>query len=365
MYLDIPNLLNLSIVPGVGSMRLRALIAKFRSAEDVFKASIKEITSINGIEFKTAQSIKNFNNFTYGEIQHKRAQKLGVKITTFWDEEYPANLKRINDPPVLLFTRGNLLEQDRNAISIVGTRSPSNYGKIISEKITAELARKGITVVSGLARGIDTIAHLEAIKASGRTIAVIGTGIDIIYPPENKSLIQQIVDNGAVVSEFPLGTPPDAVNFPRRNRIIAGLSLGTVITEAGEKSGALITANLALEYNREVFAVPGNITNARSKGCNQLIKEGAKLVTSVDDILEELMPYFGKLLLQQKSINTLKDINSQEKAVLNNLSESPIHIDELARKMNLPPGDLLSKLLSLEFKDLVKQLPGKLFVRTF
>jgi len=365
MYLDIPNLLNLSIVAGVGSMRMRSLIAKFKSAEDVFKASIKTLILVDGIDLKTAQKIKRFSNFRYGEQQYKKALTCGAEIVTFWDEKYPRNLKNMYDPPVLLFVKGSLKKHDKNAISVVGTRIPSHYGKVITEKIANEIAHKGLTVVSGLARGVDTIAHLATLKASGRTLAVIGTGIDIIYPSENKRLVEQIIESGAILSEFPMGTPPDAINFPRRNRIIAGLSFGTVVIEAGKKSGALITANLALEYNREVFAVPGNITSSKSLGTNQLIKEGAKLINSVDDILEELKPHIGQLFSQPKSIETIKNISQQEKEILKNLSDVPIHIDELARKMNQPTNIVLSDLLSLEFGDFIKQLPGKLFVRLY
>lgn len=362
MYLDIQNLLNLSIVPGIGSMRLRSLIAKFKSAEDIFKASIADLVSIDGIDIKTAQNIKSFSNFKFGEQQYKKALNLGVQIVTFWDDIYPLNLKKIYDPPVILFIKGSLNnEQDKYAISIVGTRMPSSYGKIITDKITQQLTKKGVTIVSGLARGIDTIAHWASVKTSCRTIGVIGSGIDIVYPSENKKLVEKIINNGAVISEFPIGTTPDAVNFPKRNRIIAGLSLGTVITEAGEKSGALITANLALEYNREVFAVPGNITSKKSRGCNQLIKEGAKLIFSADEIFEELMPQLNKNFKANPDISNI-DLSQEEKELLANLSETPIHIDELARKINKSTNYILACLLSLEFKDLVKQLPGKFFV---
>jgi len=365
MYIDIPSLINLSNVPGIGSMKMRSLIAKFKSVDAIYKAPINELTTADGVDIKTAQQIKKFTDFDIGKKQYDDALKLGAEIITFWDIKYPANLKKIYDPPVILYLRGQLNELDKYSISIVGTRAPSSYGKIITEKISRELAQKGITVVSGLARGIDTIAHHSVVNEASRTIAIIGTGVDVTYPSENKKLVEEIVLNGAIVSELPIGAPPDAVNFPRRNRIIAGFSLGTVVAEAGEKSGALITANLALEYNREVFAIPGNINSAKSRGCNQLIKEGAKLVTSIDDILEELLPHFKKLNIQQKTKNKEIDLSAQEKEILNNLSETPIHIDELARKINKATGEILSCLLTLEFKNLVKQLPGTLFTKTF
>jgi len=363
MYIDIPNLLNLSVVAGVGTIRLRSLIAKFRSPEEVFRASIKDLTSVDGIDTKTAQKIKNYSNFNYGEQQYKKAINFGAKIITFWDKEYPLQLKNIFDPPVLLYLMGEIQESDKFAIAIVGTRMPTNYGKLITERLTKEIANKGFTIVSGLARGVDTIAHSASIKLSGRTLAVIGTGIDIIYPSENKKIFKEIINNGAILSEYPMGTPPDAINFPKRNRIIAGLSLGIIVVEAGVKSGALITANLALEYNREVFAVPGNITSLKSKGTNQLIKEGAKLINSVDDVFEELKPYLNKFSVKDKLNKNILHISSEEKIVFESLSDDPIHIDELARKLKKSPAEILSILLSLEFKDLVAQLPGKMFVK--
>ncbi len=365
MYIDVPNLLNLSIVSGIGSTKIRSLIAKFKSTETIFSASLAELTSIEGIDSKIARNIKNFSNFDFGEIQYERAQKFNAEIITFWSDKFPISLKKINDPPILLFVRGDIKEYDRFALAVVGTRNPSSYGKIIAESISRELANKGLTVVSGLARGVDTIAHSTTINASGRTLAIIGSGLDVIYPFENKKLYQRIYEHGAVITEFPMGTKPDAINFPKRNRIIAGLALGTIVVEAGEKSGALITANLALEYNREVFAIPGNITSGKSIGCNQLIKEGAKLVQSVDDVLDELKSHLSMFNAQVKPTFNFDDLKDNEKTVLKNLSTQPIHIDDLARKLNQSTGELLSTLLTLEFKDFVRQLPGKLFVRTF
>ncbi|MBD3291169.1 DNA-protecting protein DprA [candidate division KSB1 bacterium] len=365
MYVDIPNLLNLSTVPGIGATKLRSLVAKFKSTKKVFEASVEELKAIDGIDLKGAREIKNFSNFEYGEIQYERAKKLNAEIVTFWDDKYPIVLKKIHDPPVFLFLKGKFDEYDRYSLAIVGTRSPSSYGKIIAEKIARDLSNKGLTVVSGLARGVDTIAHSTAISTGGRTIAVTGSGLDVIYPSENRKLTEQIWESGAVITEQPMGAKPDAVNFPKRNRIIAGLTLGTIVIEAGEKSGALITANLALEYNREVFAIPGNITNNKSWGCNQLIKEGAKLVQSIDDILDELKTQLRRFSAQAKQSQNFDDLQANEMYILKNLTTQPIHIDELARKLNQSTGQLLSILLTLEFKDFVRQLPGKLFVRTF
>lgn len=365
MYIDVPNLINLSIVPGIGSTKIRALMAKFKSTENIFSASSSALGMIDGIDKKIAENIKNFTNFEFGERQYERAQKFNVDIISFWDDKFPTALKKINDPPILLFVKGEIKDYDKFALAVVGTRNPSNYGKIIAESVSRELAKKGLTIVSGLARGVDTIVHSSTLKASGRTLAVIGSGLDVIYPSENRKLYEQISESGAVITEFPMGTKPDAINFPRRNRIIAGLSLGTIVVEAGEKSGALITANLALDYNREVFAIPGNITSKKSLGCNQLIKEGAKLVLSVDDILEELKSQLSMFNAQAKQSVNIEDLTSHEKSILKNLTTQPIHIDELARSLNKSTGELLSILLTLEFKDFVRQLPGKLFVRTF
>lgn len=365
MYIDKKQLINLAAIPSVGPTRIRALVAHFKSTEDIFKASVKELTSVNGIEFKTAKNIKDYSDFQYGEQQLKRVEKEGVEIIDFWNECYPENLKKIYDPPAFLYVKGTLLKQDKFSISIVGTRLPSNYGKLVAEKIAKELAQKGLVIVSGLARGIDTISHWAALKAGGRTLAVMGSGLDYIYPGENKKLAEQIVQQGAIISEFPMGTEPDAVNFPRRNRIISGLSLGTIVVEAGVKSGALLTANYALEQNREIFAVPGNINSPKSMGTNQIIKNGAKLISSVTDVLIELEPHLKQFLKDDQKQKTKRpeDLSEIEITLLNNLSHEPIHIDNLANLIGKSTAETLSALLPLEFKDLVKQLPGKLFIK--
>jgi DNA processing protein len=261
--------------------------------------------------------------------------------------------------------KGTLSKQDKYAISIVGTRLPTSYGKVIAEKFAKELAQKGLVIVSGLARGIDTISHWAAVQSSGRTIAVMGSGLDHIYPGENKKLAEKIIEQGALISEFPMGTKPDAVNFPRRNRIISGLALGTIVVEAGLKSGALLTANYALEQNREIFAVPGNINSPKSLGTNQIIKDGAKLISSANDVLIELEPQLKHFLKEDeaKSRELPQDLSELEKMLLETLTNVPIHIDKLAKVIGKSTAETLSALLPLEFKDLVKQLPGKLFVR--
>jgi len=285
------------------------------------------------------------------------------------DNNYPENLLAVDDRPAFLYARGKLDKDDIN-LAIVGSRIASAYGKYTTERVSRELAQKGITIVSGMARGVDSAAHRGALAAHGRTIAVLGSGLDIIYPPENKSLFTQIAENGAVVSEFPLGTPPLANNFPARNRIISGMSYGVLVVEAGEKSGSLITARLALEQGREVFAVPGSIDAATSRGANKLIKEGAKLIENVDDILEEIIPQLEKtkpaMAATERRVKSEThrkeiDLTSLEKQIISFISNEKIHADEIIAESKLPPADVLSALFSLELKGLVVQHPGKHF----
>lgn len=282
------------------------------------------------------------------------------------DKDYPANLRYIYDPPATIYAAGNIIEQDNVAIAIVGCRRATSYGLKNAEGLAFELAARGITVVSGLARGVDSAAHQGALKAKGRTLAVLGSGLNIIYPPENKKLAQQIAENGAVISEFTADTPPLPQNFPRRNRIISGLSLGVVVVEAARKSGALITANLALEQGREVFALPGKIDSFASQGTHDLIKHGAKLVESVQDIIEELEPlkYLQVKNGESEGKTEIKlNLSFEEGKIYSFLSSEAIHIDEIMQQVALPFGKLLTALLQLQHKKLVKELPGKLFMR--
>lgn len=365
MFVDLEQLINLSAVPGVGPTRIRALVARFKNIEDIFSSSPKNLSEVDGIDLKTAKKILNYSEFQFGKQQVDKANQLNVEIISFWDKRYPENLKKIYDPPAFIFVKGDLTEADRFAIGIVGTRLASSYGKVTAEKFSKELAQKGLTIVSGMARGIDTISHWAAVQSGGRTFAVLGSGLDKIYPAENNKLAEIIINQGALISEFYLGTGPDAVNFPRRNRIIAGLSLGTVVIEAGIRSGALLTANYALEQNREIFAVPGNINSPKSSGTNQLIKEGAKLTTSVDDILTELGPQLKYFLSKEKEDTREKmaDLSGDERKMLEVLTNEPIHIDQLSQRMGKSTAETLSLLLPLEFKDLVKQLQGKMFIK--
>lgn len=364
--MDLHELLKLSQVPGVGNTRLRALVTHFKNPSTVFHASARELVNVPGIEEKTARNIRHFKNGGgFANEQLRLLKKVDGRIVTFWDEDYPDNLKRIYDPPPYLFVLGTFTEQDKFALAIVGTRNPSAYGKVLAEKFTVELARLGLTIVSGLARGIDTIAHSTAVNHNTRTIAVIGSGIDTIYPPENENLSERIAEQGAVVSEFEMGAQPDAEHFPRRNRIISGLSLGTLIVETDLDGGAMITAQCALDQNREIFAIPGPITEKRNAGCNLLIKRGeAKLVQTVEDILEELASKLKPLLkTKQPTARKEPQLSLFERKIFDALDEEPLHIDAIAGRANVTTADALVQLLGLEFKGLVKQLPGKLFVR--
>lgn len=357
------DLLWLSAVPGIGPSKMRSLIGRFRSVKEIFEASRDALTEVAGIDRKIADNIKSFDGKQFAKEQLKQLDKTGARLITFWDDEYPPQLKQIYDPPAFLFVKGSFIPEDKYSIGIVGTRLPSNYGKLVAEKLCSELARSGLTVVSGLAYGIDTLAHRHALQSGSRTLAVLGSGVDVIYPNENMRLAEKITENGALVSEFPLGTGPDRTNFPRRNRIICGLSLGIVVVEAGKKSGALITAEMALEQNREVFAVPGNIDSVKSLGTNDLIKQGAKMVTSAEDILEELEPQLAPFMRKESPGVAAQPLSEDERALWEFLSNEPKHVDEIASNLGQSTSKVLSVLLSLELKNLVRQHPGKLFVR--
>jgi DNA processing protein len=362
---NVRDLLELSSVHRIGPQKIRNLIAHFHSPGEVLQASPRELIRVAGIEKKLASNIvHNKGGGRFADEQLKRVNRIGARIITIWDADYPDLLKKIYDPPALLFVLGKFNPGDKHSIAIVGTRTPSPYGQIVAETMTRDLTQLGITVVSGLARGIDTIAHTATLKAKGRTIAVIGSGLDVPYPPENRRLQELIANQGVVVSEFPMGAKPDATNFPRRNRIISGLSIGTLVVESGEDGGAMITASTALDQNREVFAIPGNINEKRSAGPNELIREGrAKLVQRVEDILEELGPQLRHLLKKDAPADAALDLTLFERKIYDRLTSTPIHIDTLSELAESSTADALVSLLSLEFKGLVRQLPGKLFLR--
>ncbi len=357
------DLLRLSCVPGVGPQRLRALVGHFHSAAAVLAASAKELSRVPGIDRTTSAQISAFQDNGFAEQQVDLIEKSGARMVTYWDDDYPPYLKQVYDAPPTLFVKGAIEDRDQFGIAVVGSRSPSTYGRAAAAKLASELSQRGLTIVSGLAHGVDAIAHKSALDSGGRTIAVLGSGLDKVYPAENTHLFGRIAETAAVVSEFPMGTLPDRPNFPRRNRLISGLSLGVIVVEAGERSGALITASMALEQNREVFAVPGNIDSRRSVGCNNLLKEGAQVVTCSDDVIAVLAPQLRPILHAAPSQPVDVPLTREEASVVAMLSNEPMHIDRIAKESNNTTGQALSILLSLELKNVVKQHPGKLFAR--
>lgn len=298
---EIESLIALNMLPQLSSIKFKRLWDSFGSGQKIISASNSQLRQVEGISDSLARKIGACKDSNLDK-ELDLIKKHQVKIVIFKDQDYPQNLKAIYDPPMVLYVKGHLSNQDNQAVAIVGSRLASFYGISCAEKIARELAELGITVVSGMARGVDTASHRAALKSGGRTIAVLGSGLCNIYPPENKDLFQKIADNGAVISEFPMQTKPLAYNFPRRNRIISGLSLGTVVVEAARNSGALITAHAALEQGREVFAVPGKVDSANSRGVNELIQQGAKLTTGIKDILEEInIKLKANLVAREKS----------------------------------------------------------------
>ena len=321
-----------------------------------------ELLRVQGLGEKVAGEIKCFDVDSVAERELRLADKEGVRILTLESAEYSPLLKSIYDPPPILYVQGKALDTISLPLAVVGTRTPSEYGKLIAERLCLKLASAGFSIISGLARGIDTLSHKAALSAGANTIAVFGCGLGHTYPPENIKLRQQIFEQGAIVSEFPIFMRPDRNNFPARNRILSGLALGTVVVEAAEKSGALITADFALEQGREVFAIPGNITSLKSRGTNSLIKAGAKLVDSPESILEELLPAFGESLKAKKENIAPELDNEQERKIFSLLSLDGRHIDNLIENSNLSPAQVSATLLQLELRGLVRQLSGKMYI---
>ena len=369
--------LQLRNADGVGPVTFSSLFKHFGSVERVLGASVSELTKVDGIGNKTAEQILRSRDKFNAQGEIELADKIGASIISLEDERYPAALKSIYDAPPLLYVKGAFARQDAMSIAIVGSRRSSFYGQEQAGRFAHLLASSGFTIVSGMARGIDTAAHKGALTAKGRTLAVQGCGLGHIFPPENKELFQEIAENGACISELPLQYEPRSENFPPRNRIIAGLSLGVIVVEAMERSGALISAKASLEYNREVMAVPGKIDSPLSKGSHQLIKEGAKLVDCVEDVMEAL-GYIGDNLkghvipsakeAADKMDAPLFDIaklalSSNETTIHNCLSKEPMHIEELIATTNMAVGAVSGTLISLRLKGLIKQLPGNMFVR--
>ena len=364
--------LRFSKVSGLGPVIGLRLLNSFGSPEAVFEASIADLARIEGVGSKLASEILSSSYLEKAKKDIDYCMEHDIQVVYFGHPDYPDLLEQIASPPLLLFVRGDFSKKDEGAVSIVGCRNPDPYGESMAMSIAADLAKNNVTVVSGMARGIDGIAQKSALKAGGRTIAVLGTGIDVIYPPEHDKLYQAIIENGAVVSEFPLGARPDPGNFPRRNRIISGLSLGVIVIQAmSRKSGTLITVRHALEQDREVFAVPGNAGSKGGRVGNALIKEGAKLVEDARDVLIHLRPIesveldnYGMLKTSKKGPD-LELPGSQSKlyALVPAPSEGTIDIDALARQAGVPINEAVGTVLELELAGLIKGLPGKRYVR--
>ncbi len=361
MAADVFYWVALNLVPGVGSVFIKRLLDRFQTPEAVFKASMKELLEVEGVGVKAANEIIKGPAEQAVKRELSLLDQAGGKIITINDKDYPPRLRNIYDPPPLLYLKGELTKEDELAVSIVGSRKTTPYGRWITEKISQALVRNGVTIVSGMARGVDSVAHWGAISGGGRTLAVLGCGVDVVYPPENCNLFAKIIQQGAVLSEFSMGSPPEGGHFPKRNRIISGLSMGVVVVEAGPDSGSLITANYALEQGREVFAIPGNVGAGGSRGTNRLIKDGAKLVESSDDILEEILPQWQREKEDVKSRGP--ELGHEERILYEMLSETPLHIDAMIRESRFDPGRVSSLLLNLELKGLIAQWPGKCFTK--
>lgn len=360
-------LLRLHMTRGIGTKTYQTLIERFGYSEAILNAPRAELESLPGIGPKLATAVIETSRNIDIASEINLAKEKNVQIIPCTSDQYPKHLKAIYDPPLVLYVRGSFLETDVIALAIVGARRCTYYGLSQAERFSRLLAQKGFCIVSGMARGIDAAAHRGAISAKGRTIAVLGCGLGVIYPRENIELAEQIAQHGAIVSELPMNTPPDFRNFPPRNRLISGLSLGVLVVESLLNSGSLITAQWALEQGKEVFAIPGNIDNIYSRGTHKLIKEGAKLVEDINDIIHELGPVAESLNASDTQTTTdprSLSLNSQEKKIFSLLSSSPKDIDEIIQLAGLPTSVVTSTLMILEIKKLVKQLSGKRFVKS-
>jgi DNA processing protein len=358
--------------PGIAAKRVRALLDRFGSLAAAWEAPARDL-ALAGLDRRAAAALEATRARLNPERELERVRHAGALVLTWRDAEYPARLAAIPDPPPVLYLKGALTPADTFALAMVGTRRPTVYGRGVAEKLAAELAAVGVTIVSGLAKGIDSHAHRGALGGGGRTIAVLGHGVDTCYPPENRLLLAQIVEAGAVVTEYPLGTGPMAENFPPRNRIISGLAAGVLVVEAGDKSGALITSRFAAEQGRDVFAVPGPITSPASEGCHRLIQDGAKLVAGADDVLAELNPHLGATSVQQLRLDldaggpgisesaAIPPIATDGEAAMIALLEEagePVHVDQLARTLALPVHEVTGALALLEVQGRVRHAGG-------
>jgi DNA processing protein len=357
----------LNMIEHVGPVRVRQLLDHFGEAPAILSATKQELLRVQGIGEDTAEAIAHWRETVDLTGELKRIEQFGCTILTQLDEAYPELLRQIYDPPVVLYVKGTLSAKDKNAVAMVGSRMTTHYGLEVARKLAYQLGYLGVTVVSGGARGIDTAAHQGALTSKGRTIAVLGTGINVVVPPENAGLFERIAQSGAVITQFPFNRNGDRQSFPIRNRIVAGMTLGTVVVEANLTSGALITANMAVDHGRQLFAVPGRIDSPRSRGCHDLIKKGAKLCESVEDILSE----FEYLFPPSNQPKTVRDpaalpsfeLSENEEKIYDAIGQDEPTIDEIIRRSGLPSSAVAVALLSLEMKRGIKQLPGRIYVR--
>jgi DNA processing protein len=363
--------LTLHLIPGLGPVTCNRLIAHFGSPEKVLSAEISDLTAVCSLRQESRKALYGANRKkleTLAQIEIELAAEKGISLIPFDDPLYPPLLKHIHDPPLMLYVRGIPEGLNCNGIGMVGSRSATHYGKSVAGQMANSLAGKGYTIISGMALGIDTAAHRGALEAGGRTIAVLGCGLDIVYPPGNHKLYKDIVASGAVVSEYPLGTKPDSFRFPARNRIISGLSFGVVVVEAANRSGSLITASHALEQGREVFAVPGRIDSGKSAGTHALLQQGAKLVHSIHDIIEEFdsapLAQGGEGPGQDEEPGEFDILSQEEAALISILDVYPRSIDEIARESGFGPQKTSELLLLLELKGLVESVPGKSYQKS-
>ncbi len=356
--------LALTRVPGVGPVTFRVLVDALGTAEAVWRAPASTLRSVDGCPRHVADAVHAFDGWGQVDAELACLASLSGRLLTLPSSDYPVHLRRIHDPPPVLYVLGDLPTDERRVIAVVGSRRATPYGTATATRLATELAAAGFVVVSGLARGIDAAAHQGALQGNGRTVAVLGCGVDVAYPPEMRGLKDKVRSHGAVLSEFPLGAPPDPHHFPTRNRIISGMSLGVLVIEATAESGSLITAKLALEQGREVFAVPGNVGTPTSTGTNRLIKAGATLVETADDVLEQVVGQVGQAVQRFAVVpSPAVDLTADERRVFDLLSWEPAHVDELTVRSSVAPDRLAEVLLGLELKGVAKQVPGQRYVR--
>lgn len=351
------------MIPNLGNITYKRLLDAFGDPAAIFKAPLNDLLKVEGLNREAAKRIKRKAWEGDPERELMAAEKAGIRLVPMWDSTYPRDLREIHDPPPLLYLKGNGIPSGLPIIAVVGSRNPSHYGIKVTEEICQGLAMREIAVVSGMAKGIDSAAHRGSLRGGGFTIAVLGSGMDIVYPRSNTELFKRIAEQGCILTEFPLGSPPEAKNFPIRNRIISGLSKGVVVVEASKQSGSLITASLALEQGREVFAVPGSVESFKSTGTHLLIKQGAKLVENADDIIQELVLHDHSTKDADASRKSaVPPMGEDERKIYDILSAYPLHIDHITRHSKMDSARVASLLTGLELKGIVKQLPGKMFV---